>query len=81
MTESYDPYANAVAERINGILKQEFLLEEYNTDLKTMMLLVKQAVQIYNTQRPHYSCNMKTPQEMHIQQEMKIKKYKNKIQL
>ncbi len=32
MTESYDPYANAVAERINGILKQEFLLEEYKTD-------------------------------------------------
>ena len=33
MTESYDPYANAVAERINGILKQEFLLEDYKVDL------------------------------------------------
>jgi len=33
MTESYDPYANAVAERVNGILKQEFLLEEYNVKL------------------------------------------------
>lgn len=30
MTESYDPYANAVAERINGVLKQEFLMEQYN---------------------------------------------------
>ncbi len=28
MTESYDPYANAIAERVNGILKQEFLLEK-----------------------------------------------------
>ena len=33
MTELYDPYANAVAERVNGILKQEFLLEEYNVKL------------------------------------------------
>ena len=76
MTESYDPYANAIAERVNGILKQEFLLEKYKVDLKTMKILVKQAIEIYNTQRPHYSCNMKTPQEMHLQQEIKIKKYK-----
>lgn len=48
MTESYDPYANAIAERVNGILKQEFLLEKYNVDLKTMKILVKQAIEIYN---------------------------------
>ena len=34
MTESYDPYANAVAERVNGILKQEFLLEELSLPKK-----------------------------------------------
>ena len=34
MTESYDPYANAIAERINGVLKQEFLLEQYNVPLE-----------------------------------------------
>ena len=48
MTESYDPYANAIAERVNGILKQEFILEKYNVDLKTMKILVKQAIEIYN---------------------------------
>ena len=76
MTGSYNPYANAITERVNGILKQEFLLEKYNVDLKIMKILVKQAIEIYKTQRPHYSCNMKTPQEMHLQHEIKIKKYK-----
>jgi hypothetical protein len=31
MTESYDPYANAIAERVNGILKEEFLFERFKT--------------------------------------------------
>jgi len=65
MTESYDPYANAIAERVNGILKQEFLLEEYQVDIQTMQLLVKDAVRIYNTKRPHYSCYMITSEQMH----------------
>ncbi|MCJ8155788.1 hypothetical protein MKJ01_18735 [Chryseobacterium sp. SSA4.19] len=42
MTESYDPYANAIAERINGILKQEFRLEDYQVNIQTMKLLVKE---------------------------------------
>jgi transposase InsO family protein len=78
MTESYDPYANAIAERVNGILKQEFLLEDYQVNLHTMELLVKDAVRIYNTKRPHYSCYMRTPDQMHAQETIKIKTYKNK---
>jgi len=78
MTESYDPYANAIAERVNGILKQEFLLEEYRVDIKTMRLIVKDAVRIYNTQRPHWSCYMKTPEQMHVQRKIEIRTYKNK---
>ena len=78
MTENYDPYANAIAERINGILKQEFLLEDYHVDIKTMNLLVKDAVRIYNTKRPHWSCYMKTPEQMHLQKEIKIRTYKKK---
>lgn len=35
MTESYDPYANAIAEGVNGILKQEFFLEHYSVDIKS----------------------------------------------
>ena len=76
MTESYDPYSNAIAERVNGILKQEFLLEDYLVDIKTMKLLVGDAVRIYNTQRPHYSCYMKTPDQMHKQNKLRIRTYK-----
>jgi transposase InsO family protein len=78
MTESYDPYANAIAERVNGILKQEFLLEKYQVDYKTLKLVVDDAIHIYNTKRPHYSCYMKTPEQMHLQRKIKIRKYKNK---
>jgi len=78
MTENYDPYANAIAERVNGILKQEFLLEDYQVDIQTMKLIVKDAVRIYNTKRPHWSCYMKTPEQMHKQRKIEIRTYKNK---
>lgn len=78
MTQSYDPYANAIAERVNGILKQEFLLEDYHVDIRTMKLLVKDAIHIYNTKRPHWSGYMKTPEQMHKQDRIKIRTYKNK---
>ena len=78
MTESYDPYANAIAERVNGILKQEFLLEDYQVDINTMKILVKDAVRIYNTKRPHWSCYMKTPEQMHKQRQVKIRTYKSR---
>ncbi len=78
MTESYDPYANAIAERVNGILKQEFLLEDYQLDIKTIKLLVGDAINIYNTKRPHWSCYMKTPENMHKQSNLEIRTYKNK---
>ena len=78
MTESYDPYANAIAERINRILKQKFLLEDYLVDIKTMKLLVRDAVHTYNNKRPHWSCYMKTPEQMHLQREVEIRSYKNK---
>lgn len=76
MTETYDPYANAVAERVNGILKQEFLLEEYNVRLPIMQELVRNSIDIYNKKRPHYSCAMKTPEQMHKQDQIKIRNYK-----
>jgi len=78
MTESYDPYQNAVAERINGILKQEFLFNTMSIDLKSMKTLVKQSIEIYNNDRPHWSNHMLTPNQMHKQKRIKIKTYKNK---
>ncbi|MCQ2222057.1 MAG: IS3 family transposase [Prevotella sp.] len=78
MTESYDPYANAVAERVNGILKQEFLLEEINLPLDGMKLVIRDAVNTYNKVRPHYSCGYMTPCQMHSQRTVRMKTYKKK---
>lgn len=78
MTESYDPYANAVAERINGILKQEFLIQDKKPALPIMKLLIADSIETYNHKRPHLSNHMLTPQQMHQQKELKIKTYKNK---
>ena len=76
MTESYDPYANAVAERVNGILKQEFMIDMYGNNLHDKIQLVKDAIDKYNNLRPHYSCHYLTPQQMHEQNKIKIKTYK-----
>ena len=78
MTESYDPYANAVAERINGILKTEFIGQYRKLNLNIMKELVANSIKVYNELRPHYSCFMKTPNQMHKQQEVKIRTYKTK---
>ncbi len=64
MTDGYDCYQNALAERINGILKQEFLLYRCK-DIDELKKLVDQSVQIYNEMRPHISLGLKTPDEVH----------------
>lgn len=64
MTDGYDCYQNALAERINGILKQEFLYYQCR-DKTALMQLVKEAVDIYNYERPHWSLNLSTPNEQH----------------
>ena len=76
MTECYDPYANAVAERVNGILKQEFMIEKFGDNLQDKTQLVKDAINKYNNLRPHYSCHYLTPQQMHNQKKLKIRTYK-----
>jgi len=76
MTESYYPYVNAVAERVNGILKDEFMLEQYQVDRQTMQKLIKDSIEIYNSMRPHHSCFMLTPDQMHKQKDIKIHTYK-----
>ena len=80
MTESYDPYANAIAERVNGILKQEFALEDYNYPIQIMRKIVADVICIYNQRRPHFSCELLTPEMMHRQHKIKIKVYKKSHQ-
>ncbi len=78
MTESYDPYQNAIAERVNGILKHEFILGITTSDLELMNKLIEQSIYIYNHDRPHWSCWMNTPASMHQQKMIKIRNYRNK---
>lgn len=78
MTQKYDPYENAIAERINGILKQEFDIDKYNLELDVKKNLVKNAIEIYNNFRPHLSNHMLTPNQMHRQNKLKRKQYKKK---
>ena len=78
MTEKYDPYENAVAERINGILKQEFGIAKKLKDFNLKKKLIENAIDIYNNKRPHLSNHMLTPMQMHRQNKLKRKQYKTK---
>ncbi|MGI2102308.1 integrase core domain-containing protein, partial [Shewanella oncorhynchi] len=64
MTDGYDCYQNALAERVNGILKQEFLTHKPAT-LQEARQMVEEAVAIYNQRRPHLALKYKTPDEVH----------------
>jgi putative transposase len=77
-TEKYDPYENAVAERINETLKYEFGLIKTIPTLEIANKMLKLAVDIYNNQRRHCSLQMKTPSYAHIHQQHNYKSYKNK---
>ena len=65
MTEQGDPLENPIAERVNGILKSEYLINitDKNQDLTGKDL--DQAIKKYNHLRPHLSCDMHTPEEAH----------------
>ena len=64
-TEKYDPYENAVAERMNGILKYEFGLKRTLPDLQIATKMVDEAVGLYNSRRLHRSLKMQTPNQAH----------------
>ena len=71
MTDGYDCYQNALAERINGILKQEFLMHKCN-DGQQLRQLIKESIEIYNNKRPHLSLNMETPNFIHNKKPEKL---------
>lgn len=77
MTEQYDPYENAIAERINGILKQEFIGDLEINKLDVMKDFIKNSIYIYNTFRPHFSNYYLTPVNMHEQVLLPRRKYVN----
>jgi len=83
MTEHSDPRENAIAERVNGILKDEWLNDLELKNIRQTRMILSEIIQIYNTERLHCSLDYKTPEQVHEQYEGKIKKrwksyYKNK---
>lgn len=65
MTENGDPLENAIAERINGIIKNEYLKHCYPDNMNNAKDQLQTAIKLYNEQRPHMSIGMLTPQTVH----------------
>jgi len=76
MTEQYDPYENALAERVNRTLKYEFGLKETVKDEHLACKMVERAVNVYNTRRSHLSLNMLTPDYVHQTNCVEYKSYR-----
>lgn len=66
MTDGYDCYQNALAERINGILKQEFLITKPQ-NLQQAKKMIEQSIRLYNNKRPHTALKYQTPEAVHKQ--------------
>ncbi|WP_145993619.1 integrase core domain-containing protein, partial [Tenacibaculum finnmarkense] len=82
MTEKYDPYENAIAERINRTLKYEYGLKLTIKNTILAKKITKSAINIYNNLRPHLSLDLNTPKKVHINQNIEYKSYrKNKKNL
>lgn len=77
MTEKKDPYENAIAERVNGILKTEFMLNRIFCSTQQAQEIIAEVVRIYNESRPHMSCNYLTPAQAHLQTGVLERKWKN----
>lgn len=65
MTQNGDPYENALAERMNRTLKEEFGLGVTLPNKKIAIPLTDEAINLYNNRRPHLALNMKTPTQIH----------------
>ncbi len=78
MTEDYKPTDNAVAERVNGILKTEVIYRERRykcfEDAKER---IRSFIEFYNEQRPHYSIGMKVPSQVHQETGPQLQKWKS----
>jgi transposase InsO family protein len=76
MTEQYDPYENAVAERVNRTLKYEYGLKQTIKNTALAQKMTAQAVYIYNNLRPHLSLELRKPADVHLNPNIKYKSYR-----
>ena len=73
MTENGDPLENPIAERVNGVLKDEYLNQyQYLTTIQ-----LQKSIDIYNNKRPHLSCDMLTPERAHFSSGELKRRWKN----
>jgi putative transposase len=78
MTDSGEAYENQIAERMNGILKYEFKLNQVFKNHMEALLAVERSIKHYNTLRPHMSCSYLTPAQAHLAAEPLVKQWKSK---
>jgi transposase InsO family protein len=78
MTEHGDPLENAVAERVNGILKQEWLHFHNFKNIEHIRAILEPAIKFYNTRRPHASIDFLTPEQAEDQEGVLRNRWKKK---
>lgn len=75
MTQTGDPRENAIAERVNGILKSELLQKRYD-NLEQVSQELPRIISLYNVERPHLSLDLLTPSEAHGQEGILKRRWK-----
>jgi len=76
MTQTGSPYDNAIAERVNGILKQQVGLNQVFKNYSVAVKAVCKAIDAYNCLRPHMSVSNLTPEKAHLTKQPLFKKWK-----
>jgi len=76
MSSKGNPYENAIAERVNGILKSEYYLDRIFADIAEVIIVVEKTIAIYNSERPHASCDYLTPEQAHEKSGLLKKRWK-----
>ena len=74
MTENGDPLENAIAERVNGIIKEEYLQDYTIRNIKEARKVLKFVVKLYNEERPHNSISNHVPSVVHQNKNIKIER-------
>jgi len=77
MTQNGDPRENAIAERVNGILKTEWINDMSFQSLEDARIRIKRVIHMYNNERPHSSIQMMTPEQASHMQGPLERKWKN----
>lgn len=79
MTEDYKPTDNAIAERINGIIKTEKIYRQHVfKDIESARTSIERYIHFYNNRRPHMSIGYKTPSTVHLEQGLQEKMWKKR---